>query len=475
MICTSLENNMIELMDEGMSYNLFNRQFLKGIKAGLSDLSQEEVDKNRNDLYADDIYKQCDAINFFSDYPSLINQQIISRIFEICSQTQDFDVNDCINGFIENMSTCRQIINNSELILSAIPFLLFFTKSNIRQFVVTAIRAIAIFAYSNIQFAQIFLSNGFFHECFLSFNNSVETLIQMDNEDSDEINDILYLIEAILFVLSSIFIHSNIISVEYSILVVSCFHRLLDVQTPESHVLKLKVLVFDNVYWFAQSAPEEALNMLLSQNFLEITKLMLQHTKDQVKCSVLESIAQISRHGTHFVEVFLNSELLKFIHFSGKWSNETKYAFNKFLRCISICSDPNINGFLMTSEISGYLNDCMNNGSFNAQKEALIIILHLIMMNQPQNYEFFISQFLDCLSIIPEYFDKADVYFCKVILCSTKLLIDYLEAKSNDFLQKFLQIIGNNEWDRILQQMSESEDSMISKLSFDILEKLDHE
>lgn len=457
-----------------------DRHFLPQINANMQKSTDELVNQNSQFLISNDLNLVCQSINFFSKNIDSIDFKILTQLFRLdnqdCFDEDDlYDIQDCMNDLIESISKSQRILENTEYGMIIIKFLINFLNSKEKQFAVTSFESISSFIYVNKDIASFLYSNGFFNQCFSSFQVYLHELSTLDNDNTTEITDIYYLISSLLKVFSSLFTHQDLVTYEYSSLVIECYNYLLNIESPTNHVLKLKVLAFDNVYWFALSAPDASIQNLLTPHFVDVM-LSLLNLKDDVKCSIFESIEKITSHGDQFSLLFLEPpiDLLNRMTNCFNWENKTKYSFIRILKNFSACQD--ISPSLKMAEtpiVTEFVKYVLDNCSYGAQKEAFIVLFYMIMTNSTILLEYVLTNYIRFFPNLHDILNTNDTYFNGICLYSINICFNFVETKDNNTYSQFLEIFKDVDWTNLFDQFSTNPDENISKLAITLIDKIE--
>ena len=451
-----------------------DRLFDKSIKFKDLKSNESENQKYHDMLNSDNIDLQCCAINFYQENHILINENIITKLIELW-QSECFDLMDCINDFAEDVSRDKKILLDNNISPSIVHLLLKMTKSHENQFIVTALDSLSRFSNMNHNVAQFLFSTNFFQVCFHMYQQYVCTLTKLSNDLTVEINDILYIIEAFLKLFSSVFIHSDLVSNEYSVLVVQAFLLLLQVTEPSTHVLKLRVLIFDNIYWFAQSAPIEALRLIFDDNFLGIMFDLLE-LKEAIKISIFRDLVILTQRDDSFSIILVSKGIFNCIKSPNNWGNECIYSYCKLLRNISACNDLSPIFAMISSEasprIQSFLINAINNSSYKSQVEAFTVLFYMTLTNNNEIIAYVISNFSPYYPLISTFMDSTNNNFITLSLASIHIILHFLNSKSEDYKNQFVSILKTSDWPTSLNELCNSSDEQISKLSISLLNEI---
>lgn len=470
--------------------------FLSRAKYNASKSHDDLITQNTENLHSNDLKQICDSIIFFAENVDSINLEILNEIFNMdfksnFDEYDCFEIYDCINKLVEEISKRSIFLENTDFAMIFVNFLIDFTNSDEKQFAITAYQSISNFIFANKDIAS-FLSKDFLNECLNRFLAFIEELKSLDNENWDEIDNTLHLIQSIIRIFCAMFFHQELITTEYSEMVVRCFHALLDIETSPDHEHKLKEFIVDNAYWFAMSASDESIQNLLSPKFIEIILYFLelqdfqgQDTQESIKyintdkLSTFETIGNITEHDDQFSLFFLQPpiDLLNKMNDYNNWENETKHSFLKILSNFTACHDPTPSlNMIESSEMTEFLKSIFTDCSFNAQNEAFIVLFNMILSKNSSLIEYVLTNFSDIFQNSIEFLKADNLYFNTLCCYSIYICYKYLETQSDEMKNEFIGSIKNYEWVNLFEKFSLSSDEKLSGLGhilFDIIEKSD--
>lgn len=472
-----------------------SKSFLSCANSNSSKSNDDLISQNIENLHSNDHKKICDSIIFFAENVDSIYLEALDEIFNLdfksnFDEYDCFEIYDSINKLVEEISKRSIFLENTDFAMVFVKFLIDLTNSEEKQFAITAYQSISNFIFANKDIAS-FLSKDFLNECLNRFLAFIEEFKNLDNEDWDEIDNTFYLIQSILRIFCAMFAHQDLISTEYSDMVVRCFNALFDIETSPDHEHELKTFIVDNAYWFAMSASDESIQNLLSPKFIEIILYFLelpdfqgQDTQEiqkynTVKLSVFETIGNITEHDDQFSLFFLQPpiDLLNKMNDYNRWENETKHSFLKILSNFTACQDPTPSlNMIESSQITEFLKSIFTDCSFNAQNEAFIVLFNMILSKNNSLIEYVLTNFSDIFQNSIEFLKADKLYFNTICCYSIYICYKYLETQSDEMKNEFIESINNYEWANLFEKFSLNSDEKLSRLGhilIDIIEKSD--
>lgn len=480
-----------------------DRRFLSDINSTLSKSTNDLTSQYREYLQSNDLKQICDSIQFFTQDIGLIDLEILNEIFNLDFEKKFnsfdyFEICDCINTLIKRISKCKTFLENTDLAMTVVNFLIEFSNSDEEQFAVTAYKSISNFTFANKDVAA-FLTEDFLNECLNRFQNVIEEFKDLDDEDKDEINNKFFILESMMRVFLAMFFHPDLISSEFSNTVVKCFNTLSNVKVPPNKKFLLKVFIIDNAYWLALSAPNESIQNLLTPQFIndiifflelsvgkntkedqesesEIDSSLAQSIQDRVdtiKCSLFETIGKITERDDQFSLFFLQPpiDILNRVNNLFNWKDETKYSFLKILNNFTACNElaPSLS-MIESPEITEFIKSIFSDCSFNAQKEAYLVLINMIISKNSTLIEYVLTNFSEIFKKLIDFLSSDDLYFNTVSLYSIYICLKYLEAQSEDMKNQFAEPFKHYEWCELFEKFSLNSDEKLSKLAHLLIE-----
>lgn len=483
-----LKNEMFERQKYLTSDRLFFIETYDQIKPNQQ--SEEVIIQYKQNLLSEDPNLICQSITFFSRNIDLINQEVIQAIFS--NINKDFDISDCICGFIDAIDKRKRILCNPQLSNILVDCIIAFSNSEDenqdfsdpeQEFKIKSYEALSNLIFINKDVAISLHVRQLINKLIPLFQCLIESLMNADSLQQDNIDTHFSLIESLFRLLCSFFNHPDVITTDDSNHIILLFHLLLSLDRPDLN-LRIKTFAFDNIYWFAFSAPDEVLQSLLTPLFIQ-TLLMLLQCDDQededlhipVKLSVFQAVERITLHGEPFSLFFVQDQfnILETAVTWPNWSDDTKFSFVTILRNFTTISNltPTIK-MLESTPIIELFGSILNASSFRCQKEVCIVICHILMYNQAPFIIFVLSKFSSFFGSLLSMINKGQHdYLARVALSAILVSLCFLETQDVANYQKFIEMILQDDLIDILDSVADCEDENLSNLSAQIKKHLD--